>query len=185
MQLSSRILSISCLLAVTLPTATAQGFYVEGNVGIDQPDYFSFGGSNNDLDIPTIGATAGYAINKHWAIEGDLRFGLQNDDTYLDSLSGNGEVGLNVAGGAFVRASIPIVDRLSAHLRLGASFSEYKSSIPRFSASQEADSFNGAALGAGGTFALTEDVYVRTDYTIFERPGVDSGAFTLGAGLKF
>lgn len=184
MQTHKRILPLTCLLLLAPAAASAEGWYIEGNAGIDRPDILQYTG-RDDLSIPTIGARAGYDLSKTWSIESDLRVGLQDGDTSLEAIGVNAEVGLNLAAGVFARASAPLGEQLSAHLRIGAAVSEYDYEIVHTDGVAGTDQYSGLAFGAGAEFDLSEDLYVRTDYTIYELPGEDSGSLTLGVGLKF
>ena len=184
MQLFSRFLPISCFVALSAQAGLAQSLYVEGNIGVDQPDIFEAAGAG-DINIPTLGLRTGYQFSKHWSVEGDLQIGLEEDDPSLLFIDADGEAGLNAAAGVFVRGSIPLMERLSAHIRAGAAVSEYETQIVGSSTGELTNDYSGLALGAGAEFDLTEDFYLRTDYTLYETPGSESGAFTIGAGVKF
>lgn len=189
MQTLSRTLPLTCFLIFAPITASAEGWYVEGNVGVDGPDELEYFGAD-DFSIPTLGARVGYQMNEILSIEGDLRIGVQDDDTNLTNVGGDAEISLTASTAFFARASLPVSERLSAHLRLGAFVSEYDVELSNLGTNQEGSGSytsqpTGLAFGAGAEFDLSEDLYLRTDYTIFELPGQHSDAFTVGAGVKF
>ena len=188
MQTHTRILPIACLWVLAPLTASAEGWYIEGNAGIDRPDELEFFGAD-EFYIPTIGARTGYQLTKNWSIEGDLRIGIQDDSADLGFVGGEADLGLTYSAGLFARASAPLSERLSAHLRIGAFTSEYDIELIDVSGTTETNQFtskpDGLAFGAGAEYDLSEDLYLRTDYTIYELPGEDSGSLSVGMGLKF
>ena len=47
------------------------------------------------------------------------------------------------------------------------------------------DSENGPAVGAGLSYALTEDWYIKGDYTYYSFEDTDTDGVMIGAGYKF
>lgn len=188
MQTHTRILPIACFLVLAPITASAEGWYVEGIIGVDSPDELEYFDAD-DLSIPTIGARAGYQLNKFLSVEGDLRIGVQDDDSNLANVGGEAEIGLTASAAIFARASLPLSERLSTHVRLGTFISEYSVELTNVAGTGGSGQYTtqpaGLAVGAGAEFDLSEDFYLRTDYTLFEFPGTESDALTVGVGVKF
>lgn len=180
MQSIRRILPLSCLLAASALPAFSQGLYVEGNVGLLDP-----GDAPLSPEYDTFGVRGGYEIDQTWSIEADFQTGIGSEWTGYGDSTLHLNADLTAIVGGFVRGSMPLGERASLHARLGYAFGEFDISSDGTEASSIVDNFDGIAFGAGAAFDITDQIYLRGDYTQIEGDHITTSAFTLGAGFKF
>lgn len=180
MQTIRRILPLSCFLAISALPAYSQGLYVEGNVGL-----IDAGDSPTALDYDTFGFRGGYEFNQTWSVEADLQMGVDSEWIAYGDSNLHLNADLTAIVGAFVRASTPLGERTSLHARLGYALGEFDISSDGTEASTVVDNFDGIAFGAGAAFDITDQIFLRGDYTQIEGDHITTNAFTVGAGFKF
>jgi opacity protein-like surface antigen len=180
-----------------------QGFYLEGGYSyLDiQPD-----GADSGVDTNAITARAGYQFNEWFSLESDLTSGIDdgefdynvdedefdlddnNDGDFNDLIAGSGDIGLNYLVGIYGKAEVPVTERLDAFGRAGYAFIDLDADIQTPGGTSIAtveDSEDGAALGAGLDYALTEDWNLRGEYTWYGFGNTDTHAAMFAAGYKF
>ena len=178
-------------------------WFAEAYAGSISPDF----GEDSVDDFALVGARFGYQFTSTLSIEGDVSTGTNTQSRsfgYLTPASLGDPVlvtqttdnQLNWVLGVFGKGTLPITERFSAHARLGLAAIETNTAYKGESSSPinnyEFDStFSDAvaALGIGGTFDVTDTVYVRADLTRYGLkhkyfdPELDS--VTIGAGIRF
>ena len=179
------------------------GFYTEGGYQYMniEPD-----GADQGVDTNGIAARAGYQFNNIFSLEGELATGIDdgefdfnvdedefnlddNDDgDFNDTIAAAGDIELNYLVGLYGKAEVPITDRLDAYARAGYAYIDVDSQVQTPGGTTLAtisDSENGPAVGAGLSYALTEDWYIKGDYTYYSFEDTDTDGVMIGAGYKF
>lgn len=180
-----------------------QGFYLQGGYSyLDiQPD-----GADSGVDTNAITARAGYQFNDWFSLESDITTGIDdgefdynvdedefdlddnNDGDFNDLIAGSGDIGLNYLVGVYGKAEVPVTERLDAFGRAGYAFIDLDAEIQTPGGTPITtieDSEDGAALGGGLDYALTEDWNLRGEYTWYGFGNTDTHAAMVSAGYKF
>ncbi|MEM6652155.1 MAG: porin family protein [Pseudomonadota bacterium] len=195
------ITPILITLAVGIPAAHAQGFYVDGGYALVSTDLegafetdVSVAEADLDLDFDfdTIGGHIGYAFSPYLAVEGEFLVGISDESRTLTASDGESEIeatvdfGLNAIYGVYGVGSFPISDQFSAFLRAGYVYGEAEAdaTIGDESASDTAGEY-GYGLGVGGTFNVTEQLYIRGDFTVYDIEETQLDMFMVGVGFAF
>ncbi|MEL7042782.1 MAG: porin family protein [Pseudomonadota bacterium] len=188
-------------LTVGIPAAYAQGFYVDGGyalVSTDLDGAFETDVSaaeadiDLDFDFDTIGGHIGYAFSPYLAVEGEFLLGISEKSQTLTASAIESEIeatvdfGLNAIYGVYGVGSFPIGDQFSAFLRAGYIYAEAEVdvTIGDERASDTAGEY-GIGLGVGGTFSVTEQFYVRGDFTVYDIEETQLDMFMVGVGFAF
>ena len=193
-------------LALGAQTAAAQedtGFYTEGGYQYlnIEPD-----GAEQGVDTNGIAARAGYQFNNWFSLEGELATGVDdgefdynvdedefnlddnNDGDFNDTIAAAGDVEMNYLVGLYGRADVPITDRLNAYARAGYAYIDVDAQVQTpggTTVARIADAEEGPAIGAGLEYALTDDWYVKGDYTYYSFEDTDTDGVMLGVGYQF
>lgn len=182
--------------------AQDSGFYVEGGY-----QYLEIEpqGADSGVDTNAIAARTGYRFNNVFSLEGELATGIDdgefdynvdeddfnfddNDDGDLDDIiAASGDIGLNYLVGLYGKAEVPLTERLGAYARAGYAYVDLDASIgtPGGQTINVEDSADGPAFGAGLDFDLTENMYLKGDYTYYSFEDTDTSGVMLGIGYKF
>ena len=179
------------------------GFYIEGGAG-----YMNFEpeGAEEGIDTTTLNARAGYQFTRNFSFELDLASGIDdgefdfntdedefdlddNDDGDFDDLiAASGDVGLNYLVGAFARASVPVTDSVDLYGRLGYALVDLDATVMTPGGAElatvEGDE-DGAAIGGGAIFDITESWSIRADGTYYAFDNTDTFGAGLTLGYKF
>lgn len=200
--------------AISMAGATAQaqgygsgsedtGFYLQGGYSyLDiEPD-----GAESGVDTDAITARAGYQFNPNFSIEGDITSGIDdgefdynvdednfdlddnNDGDFNDLINASGDIGLNYLVGVYGKASMPVSDRFDVFARAGYAFIDLDAEVTTPGGTEITtveDSEDGAALGAGLEYDMTENWHLRGDYTWYGFGNTDTHAAMISAGYKF
>ena len=200
--------------ALTIAGASAQaqgyatgeedtGLYLQGGYSyLDiQPD-----GAESGVDTNAITGRVGYQFTPMFSLEADLTTGIDdgefdynvdeddfnlddnNDGDFNDLISASGDIGLNYLVGVYGRASVPVTDKLDVFGRAGYAFVDLDAEIQTPGGTPITtieDSEDGAALGAGVNYDLTESWELRGDYTWYGFGNTDTHAAMISAGYKF
>ncbi|WP_300375707.1 porin family protein [Henriciella sp.] len=179
------------------------GFYLQGGYSyLDiQPD-----GADSGVDTNAITARTGYQFNRNFSVEADLTSGIDdgdfdfnvdedefnfddnNDGDFNDTINASGDIGLNYLVGVYGRYSVPVSDRFDVFARAGYAFIDLDATATTPGGTEIGrieDSEDGAALGAGLNYDLTENWELRGDYTWYGFGSTDTHAAMFGAGYKF
>lgn len=179
------------------------GLYVEGGYQYleIEPD-----GADSGVDTNAIGARLGYQFNSIFSIEGELASGIDdgefdynvdedsfdlddnNDGDFNDLIAASGDIGLNYLVGLYGKAEVPLTERLDAYARAGYAYIDLDASIQTPGGATLAtieDSEEGPAFGAGLSYDLTDNVYLKGDYTYYSFEDTDTNGVMLGVGYKF
>ena len=180
-----------------------QGFYLQGGYSyLDiQPD-----GADSGVDTDAITARAGYQFNDWFSLESDITTGIDdgefdfnvdedefdlddnNDGDFNDLIAGSGDIGLNYLVGVYGKAEVPVTERLDAFGRAGYAFIDLDANVQTPGGTTLAtieDSEDGAALGGGLDYALTDSWNLRGEYTWYGFGNTDTHAAMVSAGYKF
>ncbi|MEM9939539.1 MAG: porin family protein [Pseudomonadota bacterium] len=156
---------------IAAPTAMAEGFYADGGytyIGIDDDTV--------DADLGGLTARGGYDFTQNFGAELEGSFGVEDDDVL------GATVELNYLVGAYGKAQLPVTEKINLFARAGVVNAELEVSDAGVSVSE---SDTGAGYGLGGTFNVSEQFYVRGDYTRYDIEDLEADAFTISLGLKF
>ena len=180
---------------VVIPNSTAQDNYVEGTAGVSSFDSYPVG----DKDYNMIGARFGRNFTPNLALEGEFAVGTSDSNTSFggsnpetnEPVSVDASQKLCSTYGVFGKATLPLGDHLTAHVRLGYATSEHETegtityedgSTEKYS-SKDIDP--GVAFGVGTAFSFTDQLYARADATRYEAFYDHIDSFTLGVGFRF
>ena len=146
-------------------------------------------GNTLDLGQETINVTMltgrlGYKVNRYIAIEGDVGFGLGDDDFQRSipvQINGFGTATVDADAklkvknyvGVFARGILPVSDNFDLFVRGGYGTAKATANVtgtspqaPGFTASaSESDSAKGFAYGVGAEYHLSERSAIRADYS--------------------
>jgi opacity protein-like surface antigen len=210
--IASTLRRAACCAALTLGMAAAAhaqyarddtGLYVQGGWS-----YYNFEANDTGYSVDTNALTArlGWQFTPMLGIEADLSAGIDegdldfdsseddldfdanNDGDFTDVISVSGDLGLDFLAGAYGRAVFPVSDRLDLSARLGYAYAEVNANAVGPGGVQiplAEDAEDGWSAGAGISFALTEDIELRADYTWFGLDNVDVNSGTVAIGWKF
>ena len=198
------------ILAATVATGIAgagaaqeNGVYLEGGYQYleIEPD-----GADSGVDTNAIGARLGYQFNPVFSIEGELASGIDdgefdynvdedsfdlddnNDGDFNDLIAASGDIGLNYLVGVYGKAEVPLTERLDVYGRAGYAYIDLDASVQTPGGTTLAtieDSEEGPAFGAGLSYDLTENVYLKGDYTYYSFEDTDTNGVMVGVGYKF
>ncbi len=147
-------------------------------------------------------ARGGWRFARYFAVEGDITFGIDdggfdfnsseeeldfddnNDSDFDDLIAGPGDLGLDYMIGGYGRFILPLSDRFEVSARGGYAFAEIDSTVTTFGGNELVfgGSDDGFALGASASYALTESMSIRADYTHYEFG--NANAESLGVNLQ-
>lgn len=153
------------------PAAVAEGWYADVGYTHAETDSDTF-----DVDLGAISARGGYDFTENFGVEFEGAVGVSDEDIL------GATVELNYLVGLYGKAQVPVAERVDLFARLGVVNAELEISGGGLSAS---NSETGVGFGVGGTFDLTQNVYLRGDYTRYDIEDYEADAFTLGVGMKF
>lgn len=162
-------------------------------------------GAESGVDTHGIAARAGFRFNNIFSLEAELATGIDdgefdfnvdedefnfddnNDGDLSDIIAASGDIGLNYLVGIYGKANLPLTERLSAYARAGYAYVDLDASLrtPGGNAINIEDSADGPAVGAGMSFDLTENLYLKGDYTYYSFDSTDTSGVMLGVGYKF
>lgn len=198
------ILIASAAVAGLTSAAHAQetGPYFEGGYQyLDiKPD-----GADSGVDTNGIAARAGWQFNNIFSLEAELATGIEdgefdynvdedelnfddnNDGDLSDVIAASGDVGLNYLTGIYGKANLPLTERLNAYARAGYAYVDLDASLdtPGGIDINVEDSADGPAFGAGMSYDLSENLYLKGDYTYYSFDSTDTSGVMLGVGYKF
>ena len=173
-----RSLSLACA-AITLAAAPAvaqdSGWY--GDVGYQ---HMAIDQDGIDADLGSIAGHIGYGITPNLAVEGELGFGVKDEE--VTSLGTSVDVKLNYLVGAYGRVQAPLGENFTVFARAGVVNAEIEASAAGVSAS---DSETGAGYGVGGEFHFDGQNGIRADYTRYDIEDLEADAFLIAYTRKF
>ncbi len=199
-----RSILLASAAAGLVASAHAQdaGLYLEGGYQyLDvKPD-----GAESGVDTNGIAARAGWKFNPNFSIETELATGIEdgdfdfntdedqfnfddnNDGDLSDVIAASGDLGLNYLVGAYGKVNLPLTERLDAYARAGYAYIDLDASLvtPGGLDINVEDSADGPAFGAGMQYGLTDNLYLKGDYTYYSFDSTDTSGVMLGVGLKF
>lgn len=173
------IAAAAAFAAASAPSAMAQGFYADAGysfVGIDVEEQ----GVSVDLDLGVIAGHAGYKFNENFAIEGELGFGV-SDEEFSDGVN-NASIGINYLLGVYGVGTLPVGENVELFGRVGVVQAEAEAELNGFSTSE---SETGFAAGVGADFTFGEGLYIRGEYTRYDIEELQADAFAIGIGYRF
>ena len=198
----SILLATAAVSLASAAYAQDTGLYVEGGYQyLDvKPD-----GAESGVDTNGIAARAGWKFNPNFSIETELATGIEdgdfdfntdedefnfddnNDGDLSDVIAASGDLGLNYLVGAYGKVNLPLTERLGAYARAGYAYIDLDASLqtPGGLDINVEDSADGPAFGAGMEYGLTDNLYLKGDYTYYSFDSTDTSGVMLGVGLKF
>ena len=198
----SILLATAAAGLATAAHAQDTGLYLEGGYQyLDvKPD-----GAESGVDTNGIAARAGWKFNPNFSIETELATGIEdgdfdfntdedefnfddnNDGDLSDVIAASGDLGLNYLVGAYGKVNLPLTERLDAYARAGYAYIDLDASrqTPGGLDINVEDSADGPAFGAGMQYGLTDNLYLKGDYTYYSFDSTDTSGVMLGVGLKF
>jgi opacity protein-like surface antigen len=200
----------ACCAALALGMATAAnaqsadtGLYVQGGWS-----YYNFEANDTGYSVDTNAITArlGWQFTPMLGIEADLSAGIDegdldfdsseddldfdanNDGDFTDIINVSGDLGLDFMAAAYGRAVMPVSDRFSISGRVGYAYAEVNANAVGPGGVQipiAEDAEDGFTAGAGLSYALSDNLELRADYTWFGLDEVDVNSGTVALGWKF
>ncbi|MDJ0922136.1 MAG: porin family protein [Henriciella sp.] len=174
--------TLSSLAVITAimssPYALAEGWYADAGYTHFSAD---IEGTSGDSDLDAITGRLGYDLTPNFGVEGEVGFGLDDDDSTVADVTTS--IGLNYVVGLYGKAQMPLGERASLYARAGIVNAELEADVSGIGSTEESET--GAGYGVGGTFDVSERLYVRGDYTRYDIEDVESDAFTLAVGMRF
>lgn len=169
-----RTLSLTCAavsLIITPSLADESNWY--GDIGYQ---HHSADEDGIDADLGTVTAHAGYKFTPNLSVEGELGFGIVDEEIDGADLS------VSYLVGAYGRVEAPIGENLSIFARAGVVQLELDAAAAGTSASE---SETGAGYGIGGEFHFDGANGIRADYTRYDIDSLEVDAFYIGYSRKF
>lgn len=189
MQLRNITLLTSSMIALA-QMASAQGFYIDGGYAAISTD-IEF--EDSDLDeslefgFDLVGGHVGYGFSPYFGVEFEALIGVQ-DDTISQSIEDvdiDFTLDLKHVLGAYARGNLPLGEQFTAFGRAGIVTAELEASTNIEGIAAESESEEALAIGLGGEFDFTDQIYVRGDYTRYEFEDDGLDAFMAGIGFRF
>ncbi len=153
------------------PAALAEGWYVDGGY-----THMTTDSAVGDVDLGALNFRGGYDLTENLGFEAEGAFGVSDDSI------GGATVELNHLIGAYGKVQTPVGERVNLFARAGLVSAELEASGGGITAS---DSESGYGIGAGATFDINQNLYVRGDYTRYDIEDLEADAFTVSLGVKF
>lgn len=145
--------------------------------------YF-FEADDEDVTLNALGVRGGIEIAENIEFEGELLFGVGDDDIDGISPGVDASVELNYSVAVYGKYEFDVADNFDVFGRVGVGYLEAEASAGGASDS-EGEEF--IAAGVGGEFDVTEQVSVRGDVgylSFFDADDIDDG-FTVGASVVY
>lgn len=172
-------LLLAAALAALAPSAMAEGFYADGGysfIGISEDDI--------EADIGAFVAHAGYKFTDVFSVEGELGFGVADEEVSVSDV--DVDLGLNYLAGIFARGDFAVTENVDLFARVGLVQAELEAEASAQNVTiSESDSESGFALGLGGQANLTNNVFLRGEYTRYDIEDLEADAFTIAVGFTF
>lgn len=157
----AKITAAATAIALMGGTAMAQDSGVYVNVGVDAVEFDSYG----------LTGRVGYLFNEIFAVEGQVGFGISDDE-----IEPGLEVGVDYNVAAFAKAHLPVSEQTKLFVRGGYHFTQvgYDVELSNLTAAPDVDDFDfnidtdGFAVGAGAEFAFDEFNGIRVEYTYYD-----------------
>ncbi len=123
-----------------------------------------------DVTLGVAVLRAGYEVEEHVMIEGEVMLGLSDGSGTISSPEGNipFETGIEYGFAVFGKAWYPAFEGGIVHARLGAAAIRIKSSALGYSSAETSENL---AYGVGGEIAISEDLCLRADLTQYRDSG--------------
>lgn len=158
-------------LFLAIAPATAQVYY--GDAGYT---FISIDEEGLEVELGTISARGGLEFTENFGVEIEGAIGVQDESV------GGVDLSLNYLVGAYGKAQAYVSDTATVYARAGIVNAELETSGNGFTLSQ---SETGAGFGAGAVLELSNNLYLRGDYTRYEIEELGANAFTLSLGMRF
>ena len=169
-----RILSRSCIAATLIAApSVAQDSSWYGDIGYQ---HHSIDEDGIDAGLGTVTAHAGYKFTRNISVEGELGFGIVDDE--IDGA----DLNVSYLVGAYGRVEAPLSEKFSVFARAGIVQLELDVDAAGTSASE---SETGAGYGVGGEYRIDGVNGIRADYTRYDIDELDVDAFYIGYSRKF
>lgn len=173
-----RTITLACAAASVAATpAIGQDIGWYGDIGYQ---LHSIDQNGVDADIGTITGHVGYEFTPNLAVEGELGFGVQDDE--VSTIAGPADLSVNYLYGAYGRVQAPLSPNLTVFARAGVVTTELEVESVAGSAS---DSETGAGYGVGGEYHFDGLNGIRADYTRYDIEDLEADAFLIGYSRKF
>ncbi|MEO0465904.1 MAG: porin family protein [Pseudomonadota bacterium] len=176
-------LALSALAALAIAAAPAlaedTGFY--GDVGYQ---FINIDEDGVEADLGSIVAHGGYKFSEFLAAEGELAFGIRDEDVAVGGTDVS--VGLNYLVGAYGRVQAPLGEGFTVFARAGLVNAEVEAEATGGGVTvSESDSETGAGYGVGGEYHFNGVNGIRVDYTRYDIEDLEADAFTIAYSRKF
>ena len=162
-----------------VPSAAAEGFYVDGGYLSVKGDIDEEGLEKTEMTIGLLGGHYGYDYSDYLGVEAELFFGIQNDTGTFTGV--DYELSTTVLAGAYAKAQLPIGNRFRMHARAGYVGATSELSLPGTGFDHEEETEFDFAYGLGAAFDLFENTYIRADLTRYG--SIDDGLDGLFVGI--
>lgn len=159
--LSTAVLSLFAVPAMAQTSPSSPTYY--GTIGYSQLD-----GSQGDLGAVT--GRLGAQFTPHLGVEGEVSFGVRDDDFTVAGVNGTIEHQYDVA--LYGVATLPLSPGFELFARAGYGKTELKAKIAGFSDTADGESWN---YGAGANFFLDYQNGIRADWTRRDFTGSNAG----------
>lgn len=166
-------ITLATSFALLSPAAIAQDSGWYGDAGYQ---HHTVDQNGVDADIGTITGHVGYNFTPNLAAEGELGFGV------VDEEIAGADLGVSYLAGAYGRVQAPLGENLTVFARAGVVQVELDAEAAGQSAS---DSETGAGYGVGGEYHLDGVNGIRADYTRYDIEDLEVDAFYIGYSRKF
>ena len=163
----------SATLTLLAAPAIAQDTGWYGDIGYQ---FTSIDEDGVDADLGAITGHLGYNFTPNLAVEGELGFGVQDEDV------GGADIGVSYLLGAYGRVEAPLGENLTVFARAGIVNLELEAEGAGVTASE---SETGAGYGIGGEFHFDGVNGIRADYTRYDIEDLEADAFMIGYSRKF
>jgi len=150
--------------------------YIGGNLS-----FLSYEEAGLDADLIAVNGRFGAFFNPYIAAEMRLGLGLIGDE--VDIFGTDVDIDLNYLIGAYVRAGVPVNDKVFPYLLLGYSRGELEASANGMSV-DEAES--DTSFGFGLDMKIDNKITLNAEYAnLLDKEGAEISGFSVGATFKF
>ena len=186
--------ALAAAIAVPMQTS-AQGFYVEGAVGVMEDDDFLLAPGTRNTNL--LGARAGWEITPYIAVEGEYFAGLNEYETHFttsalpstDRFLVTLEESVASTYGIYGKLTVPVGDSLKLFSRVGIATVEkeiyFEAEDAQYSSARNSFDDDYIAAGLGMSYDFNDRLYTRLDVTTYSPDAYEANSVTLGAGVRF
>lgn len=185
--------------------ASARPVYIDVSYVAQQTDVQDDLGEliiGQEVSFTALGLRGGYRIDRNFSVELEVDLGMSGEgvtkpvEFQENTVNFDGDIDVNYTTGVFGVYNIPLTEdgRFNLFGRVGLMVGEVEASgdistvilgIPATVPGSYTEQSSGPVVGAGVSYDLTDNIYVRGDATYIGQDSFPTMSYGLGLGLRF